>query len=302
MRRRVVPRALAMLACVTLPLAGACGKKGPPLAPLARVPVAPAQVSASRAADTVTIRFTVPGANVSGIRPADIERVDVYAWTGPDAPAARVFKVAKVVASVPVRTPPPAPDPDADGNVAAAAAAGRSGRRSGRGDRAARDACRRRVPARRRVRSPEEGACTRWRAEGDAARCDARAASAQPALHRRRREPRRAPRAARASCRRAALDAPVAASGCHGKAPAVRHPADVDGAANPAPPRPRQRPARQGPCCCARAQGCGTEGPGPRRRRSPGRTGRQSRRRMTRRSATDAGTSGRRCAAARTGR
>ena len=118
MRRRVVPCALAILACVTLPLAGACGKKGPPLAPLARVPVAPAQVSASRAADTVTIRFTVPGANVSGIQPADIERVDVYAWTGPDAPAARVFKVAKVVASVPVRTPPPAPDPDADGNVA----------------------------------------------------------------------------------------------------------------------------------------------------------------------------------------
>ena len=118
MRRRVVPCALAILACVTLPLAGACGKKGPPLAPLARVPVAPAQVSASRAADTVTISFTVPGANVSGIKPADIERVDVYAWTGPDAPAARVFKVGKVVASVPVRTPPPAPDPDADGNVA----------------------------------------------------------------------------------------------------------------------------------------------------------------------------------------
>lgn len=116
-RRRPVLRALATLACAALPLATACGKKGPPLAPLARLPVAPAQVSVSRAADTVTIRFTVPGANVSGIRPADIERVDVYAWTGPDAPAARVFKVAKVVASVQVRTPPPPPDPDADADV-----------------------------------------------------------------------------------------------------------------------------------------------------------------------------------------
>jgi hypothetical protein len=116
-RRRLALRALATLACAALPLATACGKKGPPLAPLARLPVAPAQVSASRAANTVTIRFTVPGANVSGIRPADIERVDVYAWTGPDAPAARVFKVAKVVASVQVRPPPPPPDPDADGNV-----------------------------------------------------------------------------------------------------------------------------------------------------------------------------------------
>ena len=117
MRRRVVLRALATLACATLPLAGACGKKGPPLAPLPRLPIAPAQVSASRAGDSVTIRFTVPGANVSGVRPADIERVDVYAWTGPDVPAARVFRVAKVVASVQVRRPPPPPEPDENGNV-----------------------------------------------------------------------------------------------------------------------------------------------------------------------------------------
>ena len=107
---RAAPRILVMLACAALPLAMACGKKGPPLPPLSRLPVAPQQVSASRAADQVTLRFTVPAANVSGIRPADIERVDVYAWTGPDVPAARVFKVAKVVASVPVRMPPPPPE------------------------------------------------------------------------------------------------------------------------------------------------------------------------------------------------
>jgi hypothetical protein len=117
MRSRVVLCALAALACVTLPLAGGCGKKGPPLAPLPRLPVAPAQVSASRAGDTVTVSFTVPAANISGVRPADIERVDVYAWTGPDVPAGRVFRVAKVVASVPVRMPPPPQDPDEDGNV-----------------------------------------------------------------------------------------------------------------------------------------------------------------------------------------
>jgi hypothetical protein len=114
--RRAALRILVMLACAALPLAIGCGKKGPPLAPLSRLPVAPQQVSASRAANHVTIRFTVPAANVSGIRPADIERVDVYAWTGPDVPAARVFKVAKVVASVPVRTPPPPPE---DGGTAA---------------------------------------------------------------------------------------------------------------------------------------------------------------------------------------
>jgi hypothetical protein len=81
------------------------------------LPVAPPQVSASRADDTVTIRFTVPTANISGVRPADIERVDVYAWTGPDVPPARVFKLAKVVASVPVRKPPPPQEPDAEGHV-----------------------------------------------------------------------------------------------------------------------------------------------------------------------------------------
>jgi len=117
-RRSAAARILLLAACATLPLASACGKKGPPLVPLARVPVAPLQVSASRAGDVVTISFTVPGANVSGIRPADIERVDVYAWTGPDLPVPRAFKVAKVVASVPVRTPPPPAEGDTGGTVA----------------------------------------------------------------------------------------------------------------------------------------------------------------------------------------
>ena len=111
-RRFAAARTLVVLACAGLPLASACGKKGPPLVPLARVPVAPLQVSASRAGDAVTIAFTVPGANVSGVKPADIERVDVYAWTGADLPAARAFKLAGVVASVPVRTPPPTEEGD----------------------------------------------------------------------------------------------------------------------------------------------------------------------------------------------
>ena len=101
--RCLAARILVALACGALPLSAGCGKKGPPLAPLAKLPVAPGQVSASRAGNTVTIGFTVPGANVSGVRPADIDRVDVYAWTGPAVPAALVFKVATVVASVPVR-------------------------------------------------------------------------------------------------------------------------------------------------------------------------------------------------------
>ncbi len=115
--RSAAARLFVVLACAALPLTLGCGKKGPPLAPLSTLPVAPPQVSASRADEVVTIRFTVPTANVSGVHPADIERVDVYAWTGPDVAAPRVFKLAKVVASVPVRPPPPPQEADDEGHV-----------------------------------------------------------------------------------------------------------------------------------------------------------------------------------------
>ena len=121
-------------------------------------------------------RLHRPGANVSGVRPADIDRVDVYAWTGPDVPAARVFKVAKVVASVPVRPPPP-PQRGRRGRArAAATAAGRARGRSGRGDGAARDACGRRVRARSTCPIPRKKTRTRSRTEGHAAgrRCRCR--------------------------------------------------------------------------------------------------------------------------------
>ena len=107
-------RLAAACACVVL-LAAGCGKKGPPLPPLPNFPVAPADVSVTRRGDEVTIRFKVPGANASGISPANIERVDVYAWTGEPMAPAEAFKHAAVVASVPVRRPPPPPEPAEEG-------------------------------------------------------------------------------------------------------------------------------------------------------------------------------------------
>jgi hypothetical protein len=63
-------------------LAG-CGKKGPPLPPLVRVPVAPAEFSVQRRGSTVAIQFAVPSANTDGSTPAELTRVDIYAATGP---------------------------------------------------------------------------------------------------------------------------------------------------------------------------------------------------------------------------
>jgi hypothetical protein len=59
-----------------------CGKSGPPLPPLVRLPAPPADVIAERRAVSVTLQFTVPNANTDGSRPANIDRVEVYAVTG----------------------------------------------------------------------------------------------------------------------------------------------------------------------------------------------------------------------------
>src|SRR5215210_7850571 len=88
-----------------------CGKKGPPLPPLVRLPVAPADFSVQRRGSTVAIQFTVPSSNSDGSTPADLTRVDVYAATGPstltlDEIVRRGTRVGRVLVN------PPA-DPDA---------------------------------------------------------------------------------------------------------------------------------------------------------------------------------------------
>ena len=92
----------AVLAC----LAVACGKKGPPLPPLMRVPVAPAELTAERRGSEVDVRVRTPVANTDGSRPADIARVDVYALPGTRrATDAEWVALGEKVASVPVAAP-----------------------------------------------------------------------------------------------------------------------------------------------------------------------------------------------------
>ena len=55
--------------------AAACGRKGPPLPPLVRLPTAVGGYSASRLGDAVVFQFTIPVANTDNSRPAELDRI-----------------------------------------------------------------------------------------------------------------------------------------------------------------------------------------------------------------------------------
>src|SRR6267378_4772577 len=61
-----VPLVVALFAAA---LAAGCGKKGPPLPPLLKLPAPPADLTAERRGSKVDLQFTVPGANTDGSRP-----------------------------------------------------------------------------------------------------------------------------------------------------------------------------------------------------------------------------------------
>jgi hypothetical protein len=97
-----------------LPIAVACGKKGPPLAPLRPTPAAVSDLAATRLGDLVQVQFTLPSANADGGRPADLGYVDVYASTGtPQGPLERALTLREIetmltrVGRIEVQPPPP---------------------------------------------------------------------------------------------------------------------------------------------------------------------------------------------------
>jgi len=87
----------------------ACGKKGPPLPPLIKLPVPPADLAAIRRGDTVDLSFSVPSVNTDGTRPANVQRTDVYAITAPETvpPLSddNLLKYGTKVGSVEVKKP-----------------------------------------------------------------------------------------------------------------------------------------------------------------------------------------------------
>ena len=106
-------RCLALAVGLAGLVAGACGKKGPPLAPFSKVPGAPQEVTIRRKGDLVEARFKVPAANSDGRQPARIDSVALYALTGPGkgVNTPLFLKHAEPVATALVREPPP-PPPD----------------------------------------------------------------------------------------------------------------------------------------------------------------------------------------------
>ena len=94
----------------------ACGKKGPPLAPIIRIPAPIAMIHAQRSGSDAFITVTVPTKNIDGSIPVDIGRIEIYGYTGRRPPPnARWVEVADLVATIPVLPPPlpgePGPDP-----------------------------------------------------------------------------------------------------------------------------------------------------------------------------------------------
>jgi hypothetical protein len=111
--RPTLTRSTLRAGCAALAACGcaiACGKEGPPLPPIVRIPAAPVELRAERRGDAVDINLVVPAANTDGTRPADVERVDVYAITAPASITdEQLVKQAMRVGSVDVKAPR---DPD----------------------------------------------------------------------------------------------------------------------------------------------------------------------------------------------
>ncbi len=104
-RSASVARRLTLLLALAAAFAAGCGKKGPPLPPIVRLPAPPDPFVARRLGGVAWLQVRIPAANTDKTTLADLERVDVYALTGAAADAEAIFKSGTRVASIPVRKP-----------------------------------------------------------------------------------------------------------------------------------------------------------------------------------------------------
>ena len=74
---------MAVVLTAAAALTIACGKKGPPLAPLHLVPAAASEMSVRRVADRARLRFVLPSRNENGPGPLELDRIEIFAMTIP---------------------------------------------------------------------------------------------------------------------------------------------------------------------------------------------------------------------------
>src|SRR5687768_6415677 len=120
---RIGVPAVCLLAVVAGVTAAACGKRGAPIPPNVRIPAAVDKIEAIRLGNDVYVTFTLPVTNIDKSIPIDIQRVEVYGYTGTMPPgAARFAEAGSIITTIPVVAPPktdadaaplPPPDPSA---------------------------------------------------------------------------------------------------------------------------------------------------------------------------------------------
>ena len=83
----------------------ACGRKGPPLAPIVLLPTPVGEFAAKRVGEDVVLRFKIPAANTDSSTPVDLDRVEVYAHTGPLPAATDFVKFGTLIATIKMKPP-----------------------------------------------------------------------------------------------------------------------------------------------------------------------------------------------------
>ena len=93
------PKLLVLLCLCVLNFA-ACGRKGPPLAPIVLLPAPVGEFAAKRAGEDVVLHLKVPAANTDSSTPPDLDRVEVYAHTGPLPAPTDFVKYGTLIATI----------------------------------------------------------------------------------------------------------------------------------------------------------------------------------------------------------
>jgi hypothetical protein len=115
-----VTRGLARVVLMAALAVAACGKKGPPLAPLHLIPGPSTALEVRRAGADVRLNFVLPAGNVNGGGPSVLDRAQIYAVTiapGMPVPPNRELLTPKFLVGTIAVKPPPVegeePPPDA---------------------------------------------------------------------------------------------------------------------------------------------------------------------------------------------